>query len=165
MLTLTQSPNVQTCLHSPGHLHVRAAVAGEGDTSDTPESMRSFGAETLQEKRVRLVFSIFPASRTPYQTKAAPALRSAAHPSVHRHPEADPLHKESQRPQRQSRSLEQTMHTDISPPVLKFCAQKTSRITGRSCPRAGGNHIGATLEFPFKTRWGDILQHAVFDSI
>ena len=38
-LTLTQSPNVQTCLHSPGHLHVRAAAAGERDTSDMPESM------------------------------------------------------------------------------------------------------------------------------
>ena len=77
--------------------------------------------------------------------------------SVHRHPEADPLRKESQRSQRQSRSLGQTMHTDISAPVLKFCAQKTSRITGRSYPRAGGNHIGATLEFSFVTRWGDIL--------
>ena len=79
--------------------------------------------------------------------------------SVHRHPEADPLRKESQRSQRQSRSLEQTMHTDISAPVLKFCAQKTSQITGRLYPRAGGNHIGATLELPFKVRWGDIYYY------
>ena len=67
---------------------------------------------------------------------------------VHQHEEADPLRKESQRSQRQSRSLEQTMHTDISAPVPKFCAQKTSRFTGRSYLRAGGNHMGATLQFP-----------------
>ena len=150
---------------SPGHLHVRAAAAGEGDTSDMPESMRSFGAETLGKARPsghQHIARVQDSASLIWQTEAAPALRPAAHPSVDRHPKADPLRKlkESQRSQRQSRSLEQTMHTDISAPVpnLKFCARKTSRIIGRSYPRAGGNHIGATLEFPFKTRWGDVLR-------
>ena len=57
------------------------------------------------------------------------------------------------------------MHTDISAPVLKLCAQKTSRITGRSYPRAGGNHIGATLEFPFKTRLGGVFDHTLNPTI
>ena len=100
----------------------------------------------------RMVFSIFPAFRTPHQTKAAPALRSAAHPST---PSAS-----------RSRPTPQGV-TAIPKAVTKprtknahrhpACAQRTSRIIGRSYPRAGGNHMGATLEFPVKPRLEDML--------
>ena len=41
-----QSPNFES--------HIRAVAAGERDTSDMPAGMPSFGAETLQKRRVRL---------------------------------------------------------------------------------------------------------------
>jgi len=60
---IPQNPDVLICLHTPAHLHVRAAAAGEEDTSDMPESMSTSKAllvETLHDERLPLFSGIFP---------------------------------------------------------------------------------------------------------
>jgi len=62
-LTFPQISDVLTSLHTPAHLHVRAAAAGKEDTSDMPESMSTSGAllaQTLHDERLPLFSDIFP---------------------------------------------------------------------------------------------------------
>jgi len=75
---------------------------------------------------------------------------------VHRHSEADPFRKESHcgaqkvvtKPQ--TNDAHQILCPASGPPMPVLCAQRKSQILRRS------DHMGATLEYPFKKRFRDI---------